>query len=84
MALEDLQATSDAYPIVLPGHGLPTTSDTYQVNIDWLATASELMTTATTGEEFKAGLVQAFPDLELDGAIHFAIPFLFPDDENGN
>lgn len=84
VALNDLQATSDAYPIVLPGHGLPTTSDSYQVNIDWLATASELMATATTGEEFKAGLVEAFPELELDAAIDFAIPFLFPDDNAGS
>ena len=79
-ALNDLKATSDEYPIVLPGHGVPAGPGVYDENIAWLATASELIDTATSGEEFKAGLIDAFPDLELEGAIDFAVPTLFPDD----
>lgn len=81
VALDGLKATSDEFPIVLPGHGLPTAPRVYDVNIEWLDTASELMTTASSGEQFKADLVSAFPDLDLDGAIDFVIPFLFPDED---
>ena len=42
--------------------------------------AGELMATVTSGEEFKAGLLEAFPDLEMAGAIDFVLPFLFPED----
>ncbi len=82
VALNELKATSEAYPIVLPGHGLPTTPDAYDVNIDWLATASELIATVSTGDEFKSGLTDAFPDLGLEGAIDFAIPSLFPEPDS--
>lgn len=80
-ALNGLKATSAEYPIVLPGHGVPAGPGVYDENIAWLATASELMDTASTGEEFKTGLIDAFPDLELEGAIDFALPVLFPDDD---
>lgn len=79
-ALNDLKAASAEYPIVLPGHGVPTGPSVYDENIAWLATASELMDTASNGEEFKTGLLDSFPDLELEGAIDFALPVLFPDD----
>ncbi|MEM7536024.1 MAG: MBL fold metallo-hydrolase [Chloroflexota bacterium] len=82
-ALENLKAEGDVYPIVLPGHGATTDPSIYDTNIAWLAKASELMGTATSAEEFKAGLVDAFPDLGLRGAIDFVTPMLFPADDAG-
>lgn len=79
-ALENLKAEGDTYPIVLPGHGATTDPSVYDANIAWLMKAGELMGTATSGEEFKAGLVEAFPELGMEGAIDFVLPFLFPDD----
>lgn len=80
-ALENLKAESDTYPVVLPGHGATTDPSVYDANIAWLAKAGELMGTATSGEEFKAGLMDAFPDLGMAGAIDFVLPFLFPGDD---
>lgn len=77
-ALQDLQADSALYPIVLPGHGVPGDPSLYAANIAWLAKAGELLQSATSGQEFKAGLVEAFPDLGMDAAIDFVLPFLFP------
>ncbi len=79
-ALTDLQADSDNYPIVLAGHGLPGTPEVYETNIAWLAKAGELMGTAADGAAFKAGLVDAFPELGMNQAIDFVLPFLFPED----
>ncbi|MEM7028208.1 MAG: MBL fold metallo-hydrolase [Chloroflexota bacterium] len=80
-ALEALKAESADYPVVLAGHGLPGGPDLYDQNIAWLAKAAELMGTATSGEEFKAGLVEAFPELGMDAAIDFILPFLFSNTE---
>ena len=77
-ALENLKADSDDYPIVLPGHGASTDPSVYDANIAWLMKAGKLMGTATSGDEFKAGLVEAFPELGLATAIDFVLPFLFP------
>jgi len=82
-ALENLQAESGDYPVVLPGHGASTDPSVYDTNIAWLMKAGELLETATSGEEFKAGLVEAFPDLGMAAAIDFALPFLFPSNESG-
>lgn len=79
-ALTDLQATSGDFPIVLPGHGLPATPDVYETNIAWLAKAEELIGTAADSTEFKAGMVEAFPELGMEAAIDFVIPFLYPDE----
>lgn len=79
-ALQGLQPTSELYPMVLPGHGTaPTTPAAYDANIAYLSLAGELMQTAENAEEFKAGLVEAFPDRQMDGAIDFVTPMLFPD-----
>lgn len=80
-ALENLQANSADYPIVLAGHGLPGTPELYADNITWLSTAAVLMGAVDTGEEFKTVLVTAFPDLGMDAAIDFVLPFLFPSDD---
>ncbi|MEM7343267.1 MAG: MBL fold metallo-hydrolase [Chloroflexota bacterium] len=79
-ALENLKAESADYPIVLAGHGFPGGPSLYDENIAWLAKAGELLGTATSGADFKAGLVDAFPSLGMDAAIDFVTPFLFPDD----
>ena len=80
-ALQSLAASSELYPIVLPGHGnAPTDADTYYANIEYLGVAGELMQTAENAADFKAGLVDAFPDLQMDAAIDFVTPFLFPNE----
>ena len=77
-ALEALKADSADFPIVLAGHGVPGDPGLYDQNIAWLAKASELLGSVTSADDFKAGLVEAFPDLRLDTAIDFVLPFLFP------
>ncbi len=77
-ALNDLKADSDDLPIVLAGHGVPATPAVYDENIAWLATAGELLGTVTTADEFKSGLVDAFPDLGMDAAIDFVLPVPVP------
>lgn len=76
-ALEDLKA--GGHDIVLPGHGATTDASVFDANIEWLSTAGELMGTAASAEEFKAGLVDAFPTLGMAAAIDFVTPFLFPE-----
>lgn len=79
-ALNDLKAGSDEYPIVLSGHGSTTSPAVYDTNIAWLGKAGELMGTAKTGKDFKDGLTAAFPDLGMDAAIDFVLPFMYPDE----
>ena len=83
-ALNTLKDSSADYPIVLAGHGLPATPDVYDANIEWLAKANELIGTSTTADEFKSGLVEAFPELGMDAAIDFVFPFLFPEPDAGD
>ncbi|MEM9204586.1 MAG: MBL fold metallo-hydrolase, partial [Actinomycetota bacterium] len=79
VALEGLQADSDQYPIVLPGHGAVTDPSAYDRNIAWLAEAASLLGTAETGDEFKTAMVDAFPDRGMDAAIDFILPAFFPE-----
>ena len=78
-ALQNLKAASSESTVVLAGHGEPGTAALYDENIAWLSTAADLLGSATSGAEFKAGLVKAFPDLGMEGAIDFVLPFLFPE-----
>jgi len=78
-ALENLGATSEDYPIVLAGHGLPASPDVYDTNISWLAKAAELIGMVDNGADFKQGLIDAFPDLGMPAAIDFVLGVLFPD-----
>ena len=82
-ALENLKAEGDTYSVVLPGHGATTDANIFDDNIAWLTKASELMGTISSGEEFKAGMVEAFPELGMDTAIDFVTPFLFPSGDGG-
>lgn len=79
-ALENLKAASSDSTVVLAGHGVPGTADLYDENIAWLAKAGELLSEGATAESFKSGLVEAFPDLGMDAAIDFVLPFLFPEE----
>lgn len=79
-ALESLAAFGDQYPIVLAGHGVPSNASVYETNIQWLATAKQLIATVDNGDDFRQGLVDAFPDLGMPAAIDFVTPLLFPDD----
>ena len=77
-ALQELADNGDS--VVLPGHGVPSDSSVFDTNIEWLATAGELLATVDTAEAFKQGLIDAFPDLGMTGAIDFVTPFLFPEE----
>lgn len=77
-ALQNLAATSDQYPIVLAGHGVPADPSVYEVNVQWLTKASELIATVNNAEDYRQGMIDAFPELGMVAAIDFAIPFLFP------
>lgn len=77
-ALENLGATSDQYPIVLAGHGVPAAPVVYEENISWLAKAAELIGLVDNAADFKQGLIDAFPDLGMPDAIDFVTPVLFP------
>ena len=79
-ALENLKASSDQYPMVLPGHGLPAGPSVIDVNIEWLTKASELIGSVDNSVDFKQGLIDAFPELGMPAAIDFVIPFLFPNE----
>lgn len=81
VALNTLKDSSDEYPIVLAGHGLPATPAVYDANIEWLAKANELIGSVSTAVEFKSGLIEAFPELGMDAAIDFVTPLLFPEPE---
>lgn len=78
-AINTLAADSGDYPIVLAGHGNAADPTVYEANIAWLTTANELLATATTGAEFKQGLLDAFPDLGMEAAIDFVLPIYFPE-----
>ncbi len=75
-ALNTLAANGDS--IVLAGHGVPSDASVFDANKAWLAKAGELLGTVDNGEDFKAGLVEAFPELGMTAAIDFVLPFLFP------
>ena len=78
-ALQNLEAGGDQYPVVLAGHGVPATPAVYDGNVQWLAAAKELIATVgITADAYRQGLIDAFPDLDMQAAIDFAIPFLFP------
>lgn len=80
-ALETLKADSTDQTIVLAGHGVPGSANLHDENIAWLDKAGELLGSVTSGEEFKAGLIEAYPELGMDAAIDFVLPFLFPTSE---
>jgi len=78
-ALKELEASAGLYPMVLPGHGdTPVSLEVYQTNVDWLNKSAELVQTAESGEAFKAGMMEAFPDLPMEAAIDLVLPMWFP------
>ncbi len=77
-ALQNLAATGDQYPIVLPGHGVPAGPAVYDTNIQWLTTFNQLLGTVDNADDFRQGLIDAFPNLGMAAAIDFVTPILFP------
>lgn len=77
-ALARLEEETAEFALVLPGHGATTDPSVYKGNIAWLTRAGGLLGTAKTGDEFKTGMVEAFPELTMDSAIDFIIPYVFP------
>jgi len=80
-ALEALAVTSEQYPMVLAGHGIPAAPVVYDTNISWLARAAELIASVDNAADFKQGLIDAFPMLGMPAAIDFVTPILFPNDQ---
>lgn len=81
VALKELKAGAEDYPIVLSGHGTTTNPAVYDTNIAWLGKAGDLMSSVKNGKDFKNGMTEAFPDLGMDAAIDFVLPFIFPEDK---
>lgn len=77
-ALQNLAATGDQYPIVLAGHGVPANASVYDTNIQWLTTFNQLLATVDNADDFRQGLIDAFPNLGMPAAIDFVTPILFP------
>ena len=75
-ALEGLQANGDT--VILPGHGLPAGAEVIDANIAYLATTMELLGSVDNADDFRDGLLAAYPDLTMEAAIDFATPVLFP------
>lgn len=80
IALQDLASTAEQYPTVLAGHGIPASPSVYNTNIEYLAKAAELLNSVDNSDDFRQGLLDAFPELTMPAAIDFAIPFLFPNE----
>ncbi len=77
-AVTGLAADSADYPVVLPGHGLPADPSVYDANLAYLGTVGELLGSVDNADDFKQGLIDAYPELGMEAAIDFAAPFLFP------
>ncbi len=63
----------------LPGHGLPVGGDEIDANIAYLSTALELLDSVDNADDFRNGLLEAYPDRGMAAAIDFAIPAYFPE-----
>ncbi len=75
-ALVDLQANGDT--VILPGHGLPAGGEVIDANIAYLATVIDLLGSVDNADDFRDGLIAAYPELGMEAAIDFAAPLLFP------
>ena len=62
--LEDLKQRD--YETVIPGHGSPSDASLFDNAIGYLRTASDILATATSAEEFTARFKESYPDYNLD------------------
>lgn len=76
--LKDLKADT-GYDLVLAGHGGSSDPSVYADNIAYLEKAAALMEGGADAQAFRAGLIEAFPELEMASALDFFLPYLFPD-----
>ncbi|MEM7035167.1 MAG: hypothetical protein AAF629_36850, partial [Chloroflexota bacterium] len=54
----------EGYSLVLPGHGLPGGVETITDTVDYLVTARDLFGTADGPDDFKAQMLEVYPDRE--------------------
>ena len=67
--LEELQLDSPTN--VYPGHGPSAERAVYAETIDYIRTARANLAAATSGEEYKAAMINAYPDWQEPGLIDF-------------
>ncbi|MFN3217726.1 MAG: alpha/beta fold hydrolase [Acidimicrobiales bacterium] len=67
--LEDLQ--SDSPTNVYPGHGPPAGPGVYAETITYLRTARANLASSVTGEEYKAAMIDAYPDWSEQSLIDY-------------
>lgn len=76
--LHNLKA-EEGFDLVLAGHGGIGDKSMYSVNIEYLEMATSLIKNGVDAKGFRAGLIEAFPDLGMATAIDFFLPYLFPE-----
>jgi glyoxylase-like metal-dependent hydrolase (beta-lactamase superfamily II) len=72
------QYKAQAYEKILPGHGAPGGKNLYDRMQNYLATARELLSKASDGDDLKARLIAAFPDFGGRTLLDHQKRFLYP------
>lgn len=65
------------YDIVLPGHGVPGGKDLYDQTLDYLEFAEGALSDSKSAAEFRAKLVDRFPDYQVLKVLDHQMRFLF-------
>lgn len=76
-ALTGLQAET-GYSTFLVGHGQPTDSQVIGRNLAYLDTVDRIRRSATGGADYKAQLLQAYPDLGGAALLDIYLPLAYP------
>jgi len=76
-ALNQLQAET-AYSTFLVGHGQPTDKRVIARNLTYLDTVDRIRRSAVNGADYKAQLLQAYPDLAGAQLIDIYLPLAYP------
>ena len=74
--LEDLKGRGNI-ELILAGHGVPGGPELFDSNIEYLQAAKAALDEATTFEEFKTRLVEAYPDYNGVGLLDMMASMLF-------
>jgi glyoxylase-like metal-dependent hydrolase (beta-lactamase superfamily II) len=72
-----LEAMGD-YQLLLPGHGAPTDPSFYAVATEYLKTAQGFYEELDSGEEFKAAMLEAYPDAAVEFYLDLSVGALYP------
>jgi len=67
--LEEIEVDSPSR--VYPGHGLPAGPGVYAETIEYIRTAQANLTSASSGEEYTAAMIDAYPDWREPSLIEF-------------